>query len=127
METDVAGARVAEELRQRQLRGGEVRVGDKHALVLYVDVLLGEVEIHAHGSSEPPDDRARGLPRGQVMDVPEPNALAALVVDGHRCLDRAIFQNLDLCMALRFGRAGRELELRAHLRVEHDGQYQPAL
>src|SRR5436189_2555871 len=127
MEIDVEAARVTEELRQRQLRGGEVRVGDKHALVLHVDALLGEVEIYAHGGSEPPDDRARGLPRGQVMDVPEPNALAAFVVDGHRCLDRAVFQDLDLCMPLRFGRAGRELKLRAHLRGEHDVRYQPAL
>src|SRR5229473_8213729 len=111
MEIDVEAARVLQQLGQRQLRGGEVRVGDKHALVLHVDVLLGEHEIHAHGGSEPPDDRARGLPRGQVMDVPEPNGLAALVVDGHRCLDRAVFQNLDLRMPLRFGRAGRELKL----------------
>src|SRR3989454_6562396 len=127
MEIDVEAARVAEQLGQRQLRGGEVRVGDKHALLLHVDVLLGEVEIHPHGGGEPPDDGASGLPRGQVMDVPEPNDLAAFVVDGRRCLDRAVFQNLDLCMPLRFGRAGRDLELRAHLRVEHGRRYQAAL
>src|SRR6266571_4592769 len=42
MEIHVEAARVAEQLGQRQLRGGEMRVGDKDALLLHVDVRVGE-------------------------------------------------------------------------------------
>src|SRR5438445_6326838 len=81
VEIDVEIARVAEQLGQRLLRGGEMRVGHEDPLVPHLDVPVGEVEVRADRRGEPPDDRAARLPREPVMNVSEPDALVALVVD----------------------------------------------
>src|SRR2546426_7147582 len=62
MEIDVEVIRVAEQLGQRLLRGGEMRVGHEDPVVPHLDVPVCKVEVRADRRGEPPDDRTAGLP-----------------------------------------------------------------
>ena len=68
----VSPAPISEQPGQRELRGGEVRVGHEHPFLSYVDMLLGEIEVYADRRGEPPNDRTGRFRRVQVVDAPEP-------------------------------------------------------
>src|SRR6267378_836751 len=97
-----------------------MRVRDEYADLPDVDVPIRQVQVDAHWARQPPDDGAGARAGIEMVDMPEADAFVTLVVEDHRRLDRAILQDLDLRVALRFGRARGHLDIGSHLRVEDD-------
>src|SRR5690242_5562184 len=80
MEVHVEAPRVVQQLGQGQLGGREVRVRDEDPVLPHVELAIRDPEVDPHRRCEPPDDRAGPLPRVEMVNVPEPNGLAAKVV-----------------------------------------------
>src|SRR6266487_2281690 len=122
MEVHVEVAGMREQLGQRGFMGREVRVGDKDPSLPNIDMAVGEVEIDTDRARQPPNNGARRSPRGQVMNVPEADALVSLVVEDDHRLDGPVLLDLDLCQPLRLRRTRRHLDVGPHLRIEDDGR-----
>src|SRR5258705_3949367 len=100
MESDVEVAGIRQQLGQASCVRGEMRIRDEDAVLPNVDVPLRQIEVHADGAREPPDDRTGGRTGVQVVNVSEADALISLVVEDHDRLDSTILENLDLRVSL---------------------------
>src|SRR5258706_3076695 len=100
MEIDVEVAGIRQQLGQARCVRREMRIRDEDAVLPNVDVPLRQIEVHADGAREPPDDGSRTGPGVQVVNVPKADALIRLVVEDHGGLDSAVLEDLDLRVSL---------------------------